>query len=658
MIETDRIACMASSENITSQRQLRLMPRLSLRSAALLLAGLYGLAGMLWIFYSDKFIAALSRDPDRLTTYQTWKGWAYVLLSTMLVLALIRLAQRHRSQHLAEAQRLNRLLTVRSNTGQAILRMRGANGLPQAICDIAVRDGGFELVWIASLDSASGELKIEASAGRDGGILESINRLPDARVGTVSPVRRQLLKGGSFVCQDLLAADLSTPWRDSALAQGYRAVAALPILPFERAEAVITFFSARPGHFDASEIRMLEQLALDVGFARAYAAQEAQRAKAESVIREGEERFRTLVEQASDAFFVHDEQGRLCDVNRLACESLGYTREELLQLNLLDVEQDFNAEAAQKLCRELSQGQSVRVYGTHRRKDGSVFPVEVSVSACVVGGQRLYLRLARDVTERRRAEDEIRRLNAELELRVVQRTAELRAANAELESFAYAVSHDLRAPLRAMNGFSQALLEDHAAKLDGEAQVFLDQIIQASRSMGALIDGLLTLSRQTRGELRRDRIDLSRLAERVLAELAQSESQRNVEWWIDPGLEAYGDGRMIESALRNLLSNAWKYTARAARPTIRVYAEEDHGERFFCVEDNGAGFDMAHAAKLFQPFQRLHRQDEFPGLGIGLATVQRIVHRHGGHLQAIGTREAGAKFSFSLPAAGGATEET
>jgi len=253
--------------------------------------------------------------------------------------------------------------------------------------------------------------------------------------------------------------------------------------------------------------------------------------------------------------------------------------------------------------------------------------------------------LEQDIVARMRAAKEIEGLNQELNHTVVQ----LQGANQELEAFAYSVSHDLRAPLRAMGGFSQALMEDFGDKLETEARAYLDEIVIGSRHMGQLIDGLLTLSRSTRGELRHDRIDLSKMADRIRVELERSEPQRRVEWRIEPDLSTDGDSCMIEVIIRNLLDNAWKYTTGTAMPMIRVYAEVEGSELFYCVADNGAGFDMFHAEKLFQPFQRLHRQDEFPGIGIGLATAQRIVHRHGGIFHATGIPHKGATFRFSLP---------
>ena len=239
-----------------------------------------------------------------------------------------------------------------------------------------------------------------------------------------------------------------------------------------------------------------------------------------------------------------------------------------------------------------------------------------------------------------------------LEQRVHERTDELRAANQELDAFAYAVSHDLRAPLRAMGGFSQALVEDFGDSLPAEGRAYLAEIIEGSHRMGELIDGLLCLSRGTRGELRRDRVDIAGLACRILGELQAAEPDRRAEWDVEPGLAVRGDQRMLEVVLTNLLDNAWKYTGTCPAPRIRVYGEHSDSEYVFCVTDNGAGFDPRFSEKLFQPFQRLHRQDEFPGIGIGLATAKRILTRHGGTIAAESTPGQATTFRCRLPRGG------
>jgi light-regulated signal transduction histidine kinase (bacteriophytochrome) len=200
-----------------------------------------------------------------------------------------------------------------------------------------------------------------------------------------------------------------------------------------------------------------------------------------------------------------------------------------------------------------------------------------------------------------------------------------------------------------MSGFSQALTDDYGDILQGEAKDFLEQINLASRKMSELIDGLLLLSRSTRGELQRDVINLSDLSTSILNELARLDKTRSVSIQVEKNLYVTGDAQMLGVVLRNLLSNAWKYTAQSQNPKISVYTQMDGHEKHYCVKDNGAGFDISHASRLFQPFQRLHRQEEFPGIGIGLATVHRIVTRHGGIIKAHGEPNKGAIFCFTLP---------
>jgi len=255
-----------------------------------------------------------------------------------------------------------------------------------------------------------------------------------------------------------------------------------------------------------------------------------------------------------------------------------------------------------------------------------------------------------DVTERKLAELEVSRLNAELEQRVRQRTLELEAANRELEAFAYSVSHDLRAPLRGIDGWSLALMEDYAASLDDGARQYLNRVRAETQRMGSLIDDLLQLSRVSRGEMKLDHVDLTTLANQIVARLRDAQPERPLEFVIEPELVALGDSRLLEIALTNLLNNAVKFTGTRNQAVIEFGRLDKEGEMAFYVRDNGVGFDTAYAGNLFGAFQRLHKVTEFPGTGIGLATVQRIVRRHGGRVWAEARVNRGATFSFTLGA--------
>ncbi len=262
----------------------------------------------------------------------------------------------------------------------------------------------------------------------------------------------------------------------------------------------------------------------------------------------------------------------------------------------------------------------------------------------------------RMVVQRRQAGED-HQIKSELERRVVERTAQLEAANQELEAFSYSVSHDLRGPLRSMDGFSLVLIEDYGDRLDDEGKDALQRIRAASQRMGWLIDDLLRLSQVTRAALNVKRVDLSAMAREIADAIHREQPGRSVEWAIDPGLSVSADPALMRIAMQNLLQNAWKFTGRTERTVIRVGALERDAQRVHFVADNGVGFDMAHAGSLFGAFQRLHHVGDFPGTGIGLTIVRRIIHRHGGEIWAEAKEGEGATFFFNVKASEHGSDE-
>jgi PAS domain S-box-containing protein len=362
-------------------------------------------------------------------------------------------------------------------------------------------------------------------------------------------------------------------------------------------------------------------------------------------------RYAALMRSANDGILLADEELRLIDVNPRFEELSGFAREELLRMRVSDLrapETRSDLESALDRVRRNDGG----IYETvHRRKDGTGYPVEVSVRFVEVGGQRLLLAHVRDVSERRRAERQIRRLNAELEQRVAVRTAQLEESNRELESFSYSVSHDLRAPLRAIEGFSKILLELHAPAFEPEAQRMLGVVSANARRMSRLIDDLLAFSRLSRTDLRAQSVDMAALAREAFEELCPPEARARVRLEIGDLPPCRGDAALLRQVWTNLVGNALKFSSLRDPALIRIGGERRGGEIVYHVRDNGVGFDMQYADKLFGVFQRLHDPEQFEGTGVGLAIVQRVVRRHGGRVWADATPDGGALFGFALPGA-------
>jgi len=375
--------------------------------------------------------------------------------------------------------------------------------------------------------------------------------------------------------------------------------------------------------------------------------------RAEAALREREHTVRALMDSAAQAILAVNREGRIVFANPMAEEMFGYGADELpgQPLYILLPKEVRGLHASHQAGyfsepRVRRMGQGMDLAGT--RRDGTTFPVEVSLSFTETQEGPMAIAFVNDITIRKEAEREIQRLNASLEQRVKERTAQLEASNSELESFSYSVSHDLRAPLRGIDGWSLALLEDYGGQFDERARKYLDRVRGETQRMGRLIDDLLNLSRVTRAEMQQTSVDLSALAGRIASRVREERPGRSIDFAIEPGLVGRGDPRLLEIALTNLLDNAAKFTAPRQEAHIKFGATEREGKPAFYVHDNGVGFETKHAGALFGAFQRLHKASEFPGTGIGLATVRRVMHRHGGEVWAEAELDKGATFVFTL----------
>lgn len=379
------------------------------------------------------------------------------------------------------------------------------------------------------------------------------------------------------------------------------------------------------------------------------ARQQLQRKDSEQRIRASEARFRDLLESAPDAIIIIDGSGGIELVNAQVERLFGYPRNELIgqSIDTLVPERMRERHTSQRKAylaaahsRQLGAGLDLRGL----RKDGSEFPISLSLSPTRTGNSLSVFCGIRDISAQREAERKIQDLNR----RLLQDNAELEGLNRELETFSYSVSHDLQAPLRTIAGFSQALQDDAGHKLDAGGRSHLERVRQAAQRMELLIEDLLKLASVSRTDMSKSTVDVSSLASEILSDLAAVEPHRAAQADIAPGLRASADPRLLRIALENLLSNAWKFTMPSPTAAISVGQEmTDSGLAFF-VRDNGVGFDMAKAGRLFRPFHRLHEGRQFPGTGIGLATAQRVIRRHGGEVWARSQPGEGTVFYFTL----------
>lgn len=557
---------------------------------ALLIAAVYGLAGLLWIVLSDALLAALiGENAAALTEYQTLKGSAFVLATAALVFYLSHRALRRQAE------------TERS--------LRDSEARFRAIFDNAL-DG----IALAGIDD-----------------------------------KRFVLANGTFLRMTGYAAEELIGLGIDSL----HPAADLPrvVAEFERqARREIALARSIPvlrkdGSLFHADINSCPVTLGDKTYLLGVFRDVSERNRTEDQLR----KLFLAVEQSPESIVVTDLEARIEYVNTAFARVSGYASGEVLGRNPRFLKSGQTpAETYQSLWAALTAGEVWQGELVNRRKNGEIYTEWASISPVRQPDGRIshYLAVKSDITEKKRTEAELERHRDHLEELVKERTAALERANRELESFSYSISHDLRTPLRAINGFAHLLHESGLGRAGDEERAWLDRIVRASNKMGELIDDILEFSRVSRAELDIVPVDMRELAHACLAELADDYPAAQVD--IGPLPPATGDRTALRQVLTNLIGNALKYSSRKEAPVVEVGARQEEGECVYFVRDNGAGFSMQYAQRLFGVFQRMHTDAEFPGTGVGLAIVKRIVERHGGRVWVEAAPGKGATFHFTL----------
>lgn len=553
----------------------------------------------------------------------------------------------------------NRALQMLSRSTMAVKQIDDEAQLLAEVCRVAVEVGNYRMAWVGyAQDDAVQSIQPMVYAGDESGYLGSIEISWNEHHPTGRGPAGEAIRSGQPQQRSNISLAGDFFWRDAALERGYRSSIGLPLRDGARSFGVLCLYAGEVQHFNPEEVRLLQELADNLAFGICSVRTRLERQRGEEASRQAAAQLceqASLLDRAQDAIMVRNLDRTLRFWNKGAERLYGWAAEEVMGKTMEEFMYPNSQALITAMTQAVNNGADWNGELEQKTRDGATVCVETRATVVRDAQGRIngVLGINTDIRERKRAREEILQLNASLEERVLQRTAQLQFANQQLEAFSYSVSHDLRSPLSTIAGFG-SLLEKSLVKPGGEPlsernRHYLARIRAGAAQMGELIEAMLTLAQVSRSRLRWEPVDLSALAESLTSSYREREPDRLTRLQVEGGLTAQGDPGLLRQVLDNLLGNAWKFSAGQDRAEIAFGQQTGSaGETVYFVRDNGAGFDMAHAEKLFGAFQRLHSQAEFAGTGIGLATVQRIVARHGGKIWAESAPGLGATFFFTL----------